>query len=494
MKHILLSLLFLLVLGEARGQEFADTVWVDSATLGRIHLLRIAEDDTIRRLPANAIKPVLESLGINHGVWAWDHYVTDRPWADINGRTVSRNLRHNWVLDHDSYSGNQFSHPYHGSMFYASARYHGHSYYTAAVYPLVGSMVWEYFCETNLPSYNDFLSTGIGGTALGEALFRTSDLVFDDSRRGFPRVLREVVGSLLSPSRGIHRLFSGEAWTVTPARGKMVEPEPFQFNLGVGDRVMTEFRHQGRRKHVPYLDFDLRYGDRFDYDGVGKPFDYFKLHLLLNLASDNPTISDADIRGRILGRSFDTRGGWQCDLGLYQNFRYVDNYGGKHGDARAGDFPLFAEAASFGVGLYAEKNGRKATFSNDFSLNGIGFGAVANEHYPPRRYSFASGFSLRDNVSLSFYGKGRLGCDAYFGRYYVPKGTRDPQTGKEDYLWGTRGHNSVFFVRSYLEIPVWNFTCLSVQHVLWYRRSQYDYYPDHHGKSSELLVGLSYSI
>lgn len=469
-----------------------DTVWADSATFGRIHLQRLAPADTLRQLKPNALKPVLESLAINFGVWGWDHFVTDRAWADIDIHSVRRNLKNEWVLDHDSFSGNQFSHPFHGSMFYSAARYHGHSYYTAALYPLVGSMVWEYFCETNLPAYNDFLSTGIGGSAIGEALYRTADLAFDNSKRGAARVVRELVGSVLSPGRGIHRLFSGQSWRVSPQRGKMVEPEPFQFDIGAGERLMTEFRHAGRQKRVAFVDLTLRYGDRFRYGGRRKPFDYFRLHLLANISEGNPTLSDADIRGRIVGRSFDTRRGWQMDLALYQNFRYVDNYGDKH-DISAGDFPLFAEAASFGAGFSAEKRGRRVAFSNDFSLNGVGFGAVANEYYDPRRYNFASGFSLRNTAELTLGRVARLSCDAYFARLYSPKGGRDPRVDG-DYYWGARGHASILMVRSQLQVPLWPYTSLNLQHLFWYRRSQYDYYPDRHAKSSELRFGLVHSL
>lgn len=494
----LLLLALLILPTNALAYENGDSVWTDSATLQRVHLIQLSDNDTLRYLPTNAIKPILESLGINFGVWAWDHFVTDREWADINAHTIHTNLKHDWVLDTDSYSGNQFSHPYHGSMFYGAARYHGHGYYTAALYPLVGSMVWEYFCETNLPAYNDFLSTGIGGSALGEALYRTSDLVFDDTRRGVPRVLREIVGSLLCPARGIHRLFSGESWRVSESRGKMVAPQPFQFTIGVGERFMTEYRHRGTNKQVTYLDFTLNYGQRFHFNQRTKPFDYFRLHVLANLGGGNPTISDADIRGRIFGHSTDTKSGWQFDLGLYQNFRYVDNYakGAEHAaqdGCSAGDLPLFAEAASFGVGTYAQKNNRHTAFANDFSLNGVGFGAVANEHFPTRRYNFASGFSLRDEISFSFYKCGRIGCDAYFGRFYTFKGGYGAQQDSP-YYWGTRGHASVFLVRSFIEIPLWHYTLLSLQHKLWYRRSQYDYYPDIHAKSSEILLGLHYSI
>ena len=99
---------------------------------------------------------------------SWDYFVKDRSWARISRGVIRDHLTNGWVWDNDSYSGNQFSHPYHGGMFYNAAREHGLSYGVSLLYPVVGSLTWELFCETNRPAMNDLLSTGIGGAAIGE--------------------------------------------------------------------------------------------------------------------------------------------------------------------------------------------------------------------------------------------------------------------------------------------------------------------------------------
>lgn len=473
--------------------EHHDTVWTNFNTGSRVHLIRLNQTtDTLVQLNRNGIKPVLEALAINFGVWGWDHFVTDRDWADINIHTIRRNLKHDFVLDHDSFSGNQFSHPFHGSMFYNAARYHGNSYYTAAAYPLIGSMVWEYFCETNLPSYNDFLSTGIGGTAIGEVTYRTSDIVFDNSKRGLSRVVREIVGSALNPARGIHRLFSGEMWHVSPSRGKMVDPMPFSVDVSLGNRYMSESRHAERSKNVSYVEFTLNYGDHFWHREKPAPFDFFQLHLLLNTSPHNPTFSDVDIRGRILSKQFMHDNGWDVDLGLYQNFRYVDNYGDKK-NMEAGDYPLFCEAASFGLGTYLKKAGRWLSFSNDFSINGIGFGAVASDYYVARRYNFATGFSLRNNIRFAVNKVGCIGHDFYMARLYVPKGCPDPSVDG-DYYWGDKGHTTIFNGRTYLQFRLVHSLRVNLEHSFFYRRSGYYYLKDVHAMSNEYKLGIIYSI
>ncbi len=470
----------------------ADTVWRNPVTGSKVHLQRLSGTDTLVAADHSILKPVGEALAFNFGVWAWDHYLYDRQWADINARTIRTNLKSAFVLDNDSYSGNQFSHPYHGSMFYGAARYHGHSYYTAAVYPLIGSMVWEYFCENNLPAFNDFLSTGIGGSAIGEVTYRTSDIIFDNSKTGVGRVIRELVGGFLNPARGAHRLFSGEMWAVSPARGKHVQPEPFSLEVSVGNRYMHEMRGLHRSKNVGYVSFLMDYGDRFAKKDKPKPFDYFRMHMLLNLAGKNPTFSDLDIRGRIHGWQCSTKGDWRFDAGIYQVFRYLDNYGGKN-DERPGNFALINEAMSFGVGLYTEKVGTHTSFSNDFLADGIGLGGTTADYYRPRRYSFASGYSLRNDARLTVNRLLSVGDDFYFARLYVHNGSGDPERAG-NYYWGDEGHNSIFLNRAYLRLRMQQSLTLKIEHVLYYRRSTLAHYKDVHAKSYEMNLGLVYSL
>ena len=105
-----------------------DTIWKDYAMGTRVHLQRLSDGDTLVTSDKSLIKPVVESLGVNFMVWGYDRFLQKEGWAAVNAHTIHHNLKCKWILDHDSYSGNQFSHPFHGSMFYNTARYHGHSY------------------------------------------------------------------------------------------------------------------------------------------------------------------------------------------------------------------------------------------------------------------------------------------------------------------------------------------------------------------------------
>lgn len=237
----LLQFVFIICMSISHPAEGAkpDSIWQDSITGIRTHLQRI---DTLA--PYNcpiyffgkstngtakhpALQAMVETVGINALVLGWDHYVQQREWTEITKDVLHRNLTGGWLWDNDSFSGNQFAHPYHGSMFYNAAREHGLSYGVSLIYPVIGSATWELFCETNPPAVNDLLSTGIGGAALGEITHRTSDIFFDNTKRGAQRVVREVIGTFLNPVRGLHRMISGEMFHVNPLNPDKKElPEP----------------------------------------------------------------------------------------------------------------------------------------------------------------------------------------------------------------------------------------------------------------------------
>lgn len=448
--------------------------------------------DTLVVPRQNLLKPLVETVAINLTVWSWDHFIGNRGWADVRWRHIRQNLRSKFVLDTDSYSGNQFSHPFHGSMFFNAARYHGNNYYVSMVYPLVGSITWEYFCETNRPSYNDFLSTGIGGSIIGEATHRASDLLFDNTKTGLSRIFREMAGSLLNPTRGVHRLFSGEMFRVSSSSGKRVAAEPFTFQVGTYYRHQHELRGQQRSKDLATLDFTLDYGDRFESRTHQLPFQHFQTHLSLNVAEHNPTFSDLDIRGRLYGWPFQTKNDWHHDFAIFQNYRYIDNYGEK-GEKRAGNYPLISEACSFGLSFASEKNGVRSAFTHDLSLNGVVFGGTTADYFRPRYYNFASGFSIRDQIRFSLTNRFILGNDYYFARLFVPHGGTD-LGHRSHYYWGDRGNNSISLNRSYLLCRLSPALQAAAEYTLYYRRSNYSYLPSVHAKSNEFRLGLIYDL
>lgn len=174
----------------------------------------IAPDSTdVRRLEHKAFwRASAEVVGSNIGLWAFDRYIQKGAFAYISWNTIKENFKHGFEWDNDHLSTNMFAHPYNGSIFYNAGRSNGYNYWQSSLFAIGGSAMWEMFMEKEYPSTNDIIATPIGGAALGEVFYRTSDLIIDDRTVGAERFGRELAGFIVSPMRGFTRIVTGRAW------------------------------------------------------------------------------------------------------------------------------------------------------------------------------------------------------------------------------------------------------------------------------------------
>lgn len=498
---LMLTVVPLICMAQYDGNDVTlnlDSVWVDSIDGRRVHLQIMGGEDTCVYVKPRPLVALGKDLGINAAILAWDYYIQDRHYARISKNVLEDHFKRWPVWDGDSFSGNQFSHPYHGSLFYNSARNEGLSYGVSLLYPMIGSLTWEYFCETNPPSMNDLLSTGIGGAAVGEVTHRLSDIFFDDSKVGYNRVVREILGSALNPVRAVHRLLSGETWRISHTRGKRLQPQPYTFELGVGHRYMIESKGHKEKMGVPYIDFNFEYGKRFNGEGRSKAFDLFSVSLLANLEEGHPTIGNMEIMGRLADRQIEGKDDWNFDIGFYQHIKYVDHYSEK--TQRANNFAIISEAVSFGGGFYAEKEKSHTRFSNDAILSAVPLGGTTADYYPFRRYDFGIGFSLRNNTIYAFNGKGMIGNQFYFSRLYTPQGYSPEEIqrrieGHHGFsCWGDQGNHLILTNNLFAQYKLYHHLRLNVGHQCYFRHSDYKYYPSVKARSHEWKVGIIYSI
>jgi hypothetical protein len=142
-------------------------------------------------------------------------------------------------------------------------------------------------------------------------------------------------------------MISGEMFHVNPLNPDKKElPEPYTFQIGAGNRYIHDIGaphpHEGTayNQNVPYLDVQFSYGNHYNNLDEGKAtraYDYFDIYALINLAPDNPTIGELDIKGRIGSIQKQLPRRWKLDIGFYQNIKYIDHYG-RHSQA-AGNLP-----------------------------------------------------------------------------------------------------------------------------------------------------------
>src|SRR5512143_3010837 len=227
-----------------------------------------------------------------------------------------------WGFDGDSFQVNQLQHPYQGAVYQGFARSAGLGFWESAVYTFLGSFLWEVAGETTKPSINDQVASGIGGSLLGEPLFRLSSLVLEDGKEN-PGFWREMSAAVISPPTGFNRLAFGDRF-----KGVFPSHSPATFtHLRLGASLTTDHavgvgvEHVVDRNEVT-VDYALSYGlpgkDGYTYD---RPFDYFDFQF--TAVSSGNAIENFMTRGLLLGKKYEAGDDFRGVWGLYGSFDYI---------------------------------------------------------------------------------------------------------------------------------------------------------------------------
>jgi len=363
----------------------------------------------------NGIGAATQIFSFNMGLWAFNRYVAKQHYAYINIHTIKDNLSHKWVWDNDDMGNNMFLHPYHGSLYFNSARSRGYNFWESGAFALGGSAMWELFMENEYPSVNDIIATPVGGLALGEVLYRTSDLVLDDRKTGWGRFGREAAGFVIAPTRGLTRILNGDAWRKRGTSGKQFGVPDVSVEISAGVRAL-ELKGEILDKGVgAALDINIEYGDRFSTENK-KPFEYFTFKSNLNGHGSQPILSQLNITGRLYVTDLVDSDKDFLSLGIYQHFDYYDS---DTISSVSNKIPYkFCTPASVGAGLVYRSN-RTRSFSFDAYLhsNLVLLGAALSDHYvvDMRNYNLASGFSTKGGFNLAY--KDRISVSGVYEVY-----------------------------------------------------------------------------
>lgn len=436
----------------------------------------------VKRLEHKAFwRASAEVVGMNIGLWAFDRYVQKGEFAYISWETIKENFRHGFEWDNDHLSTNMFAHPYNGSIFYNAGRSNGYNYWQSSLFAIGGSAMWEMFMEKEYPSTNDIIATPIGGAAIGEVLYRTSDLMIDDRSTGAERFGRELAAFIISPMRGFTRVVTGRAWQRRPTSGKRFGIPPVRMSFSLGTRILffrneKDFTRAGLTARI-----NIEYGEKFE-EKTNHPFDYFTFLLDLDVIKTQPLLSRLEIQGRLLGRELlDTKNS-NISLGLYQHFDYFDSdtissYVNKLA-LNACLVPYkFGTPASIGGGALGQYRYNGLWQIDGYAhVNAIVLGGILSDFYRNyhRNYNWGMGFSLKGGFKF-IYPKWRLtaGADARFYRLYSMKGYKlSPQEYPEitePNVQGDASNASFFNLSGNINYMIWPHVYATV--VLdWYRR------------------------
>lgn len=446
-------------------------------------------------------KAALEAFAINVGVQCFDQFVMNEEFAKISFHSIKHNIETGFVWDNDQFSTNLFAHPYHGGLYFNAARSHGMNFWESVPYSFCGSLMWETTCEIEPPAINDLMATTFGGIAIGEVTHRVSNLVFDDRLSGFPRFMREFLGTLICPIKGLNRILSGDAWRV---RGKYYKYHDYQrcpvsFFASAGYRYLADNNTLFRGEGNPYVRFNLVYGDPFDGETT-KPYDYFTLDATFGLSSNQPLITGLHLLGRLWSVPVEVSKGTEMEFGIFQHFNYYDSQPVKDGTSLV---PYrISEAASFGPGIIYRfpQVGNLTRFEQRVFLDGILLGGSLTDYYNviDRDYNMGSGYSVKA-ISFMEFGKVatfQIGADYY--RIFTWKGYEGKDLATTDPLYlnaqGDKGNASLLVLNARFGLALSNRLNLDFNVSNYWRDTHYSYHDDVKSKTFDMSLGLQYKF
>jgi hypothetical protein len=263
--------------------------------------------------------PAAEILGFQALLHLYDRHHYGCCDYETTMATVRRNLHSSWGVDRDPFSINQLGHPYAGGIYHGIARSAGLDYWESAAYTFAASAVWEIAGESTSPSRNDQIATGIGGTFLGEALFRMANLALE--HEGLSPTWREIAATVISPPVGFNRLAFGDRFrAIYPSRGPVYFAR-LQVGFSGSERGELGGSTVELKRNEGLVDFNLEYGlpgkDGYEYT---RPFDYFTFQATASSANG---FENAMTRGLLAGRDLDPTPSSRAVWGLFGSYDYV---------------------------------------------------------------------------------------------------------------------------------------------------------------------------
>lgn len=499
--------------GVERMNAVPDTLVQDSArwSVDRLHRqkqFRTADslDARFRFNDPDYTKPrpwraAAEAAGINVVVHSFDRFILNEEFAETTFSTIGNNFRHAFVWDNDQFSTNLFAHPYHGNLYFNSARSNGLNFWQSAPYALAGSAMWEFFGEKEPPAINDLVATTVGGIAIGEITHRVSALILNDRSRGFRRFLREFAATVVNPMQGFNRIITGDAWKVRDEYYLYHDYNriPVYFQTSFGMRYLADDGGLFRGESSPYLAFGLEYGDAFNYSAT-KPYDYFTMGVTFGMSANQPLINDVHLLGKLWSKPVYSGRDIESIFGIFQHFNYYDSKPVKDGTSLT---PYrISEAASVGPGIIyrIEKMGALRRLEQQIYLDAILLGGTKSDYYNiiDRDYNMGSGYSVKSKLLMDFEKLGRLGLTLDYYQLFTWKGYEGKNLATVDPLYlnaqGDRGNARLLVLNTYLLFRLNEHLGMELGGKFFLRNTEYKYHDNVHAQTFDLKLGLTYEF
>jgi hypothetical protein len=411
-----------------------------------------------------------EMFAINWGASMFNEYVRDANFNQISPRSFWENLEEGFTYDDNKFKTNQLIHPFNGATYYNAARANGIGFWGSSAMSIAGAFIWECCGETHPMSFNDMVSTGIGGIARGEVMYRVSSLILDNTKRGKGRWGQEAAALLMNPIRGFNRLVSGDA---TEVKGNPVNrwdwrPD-FQLAIRTGARIMGEGESiTENTNYYGFLEWVLNYGNPWDGKEQHRPYDRFDVAAQSNFG-DKTRLGRLLIRGDLFTKPLGDR--TKHVLTLQQDFDYIDNEAYEYGGQSLGPALL---------SLF--KPSTKLDLVTRLQAYGILLGAINSD------YSRLADVANQERIREYDYGPGFGGAvELYLQRNHLPLLTARYRYSRinvsngsiwngsiQGYNVGLDSDHDVHQTNLKLEFPITRTLTIGADGSVFFRRSRYN--------------------
>jgi hypothetical protein len=300
-------------------------------------------------------------------------------------------------------------------MYHGFARSAGLGYWESAFYTFAGSLAWEIAGETTPPSRNDQIASGIGGSFLGESLFRMASLMLEKGS-DVPGFVREATAAVISPPTGFNRLAFGDRFSAIFASQN---PEYYsRMAIALSTTTQDQRGSSGNITRGELLgDYSMDYGlpgkPGYHYS---RPFDYFAFQATASSANGFENVMT---RGLLLGTDYDLGERYRGLWGLYGSYDYISPQ----------IFRISSTALSLGTTGQLQLS--DAIALQGTALAGAGYAAVGTVNGPGDERDYHYGAAPQGLLALRLIVGDRASLDVTAREYFV-SGVAAASTGGRD--------------------------------------------------------------
>ena len=334
----------------------------------------------------------------------------------------------------------------------------------------MGSLIWECFGETTLPSYNDLINTTLSGLLFGEILYRLSSNILDDRTTGVERFFREFAASMLCPGRALSRLFQGKLARVTSK--EIYQKEPLNITLAAGSHWFNQGAKFGTGSASGIFNVHLDYGDPFEIR-PRKPFDFFKLRIDLSYGKNVGAkyLDNVTGYGLLFGKTVHS-GNWDILIGAFQHYNYWDSR------------VFEVSVLGFGGGIIAKwQLSKNSNFQTAFHLGVIPLSATNSPHVDiveagvhGRNYDYDSGAEAKFEGTLNLGDRVQLTVIYYLYGLHV--------------IVGPAGDKIINIFKPRIAVRLFGKLSLGFEYLYFHKDSYLRDFPDIHAGNSEQKLYL----